>query len=647
MPDRSEVRTEFFEPACWGSAELPLVPVSLVRAVKGSPITGLVKVNKDRSKTPLTIDLSMFASEAWRGWMAQFQIVDEGITLLDKVVEATSRVYAAWPDRLDLPVLSVPLDDILGAGDLPFEVETWRLLSDCGATNNVEIAVLLTGTFREMMERVGDVRACLDLAVTGQAWIDKTASGGYRFQRPVEPDSLAEAAFQLRRRTFRCRGIAFAGSSYTARVADALGMRWGIAQSGRYTLDEAAHMIGLTRERLRQLEKRSLWEPAIRAWGRPLILEQCHKQLLGSSDDSVTIAESDEKWSREDAEALLVDFGYPSEDFEPPWTVENELTELGIKISEIKRLAYRETESVGFVTRQELRLHLSENYPQLTSETLNEVISWLAIVDNLPYDYVYLESSHGSRARLGFERLLATFGPLQLEEAVVAVKRGLRHSLSRHVFPPFKVIEEFIRRHDEFWLEEGVIGLNKPIRNELSGMEKWVFDTITSCTGQVIHRTELWERGRANGMRNGTMSVYSQYSRYFKPVGRNCVTVTGRSPSDAMIALAVKRAQAIRVKTRRLKLEIEDDLVRLTVEVGNEMLDGGLLRGNVETRRVLGGRRFRALVGGEQFGHVSWSSSIMIGYASSLQQLEVQPGDVVLLNFDLSTGELELEMVTD
>jgi hypothetical protein len=647
MVEKQQVRDDFYEPACWGSAELPLIPVRLAQVLKGVPVLGLVKVNKDRSKTAMPVDLSSFASDAWRGRTRKLQTVDGDKTVLDKVVEAVSSVYATWPDQLDLPVLAVPLDRFDGAGGLPFERATWQALVDCGAPNDLDIALLLTGTFREMVERLGDVRASLDFAVTGQAWILQNAHGRYGFETPAIPDSPVEAAFMLRLRTFRCRGISFATTSYTVDTADFLGFRWGVGQSTRHTLDEVGKMMGLTRERVRQLEKQSMWSPAIRVWGRPPILEECHRQLLEDDSSDVVIVEPEEHWSRQDAIALLVDYGYPEEDFVPPWTVEDELAELGIKTHEIRQFAYRETERVGFITRHELQHHLLNRYPQLEGDTLGEVISWLIVLDDLPYGYVYVEGSHGSRIKLGLERLLATFGPLPLDEACAAVQRGLRMRQSRFVFPPHKVIERFVEESSEFWLEDKIVGLRKPIRHELTGVEKWVLETINACTGRVIHRTELWDKARAAGMRNGTLSVYSMYSRYFKPVGRGCVAVTGHQPSDRMIDLAVNRAKAIRIRTRKLRTVIEDGVVVLDVEVGNEMVDSGLLLGGVELQSMLGARRYKAMRGGEQYGHIAWSGTTMTGFATVLQELKAQPGDQVRLRFDLANDDVDIDLADE
>lgn len=633
----------FQEPACWGSAELPLVPPSLVRVLAGLNLSGLIKTGAKHVKRPVTIPVTTFASMAWRATVGDVRPVDRDSTLLDMILDAVSLRYEEDPDRFDVPVLSTPLDRFDGAGNLPFATETWQVLAEIGAANDVDIAVLLMGTFREMMEQLGSARASLDLAITGEAWIGPNKHGSFGFITPRLPDSLEQAQRFVRLRGFRCRGLIVSGS-YTPEFADVMGRRWAIGSCEPWTLDRCGQAVSLTRERVRQIEKKAMWDNPVRCWGRPESLEDACRQLVDGGTGDVIIKSTGETWSRAEAVALLVEYGYPAGDLEEPTTIESELREIGVHPYEVRQYAYQETERVGFVTAVELRHHLLDKFPQIDEEFVGEVMSWLAVMDDLPYGYVYLEGSRGSRLKLVLERVLATLGPLQFDEAYEATKRGLRQRESRHVVPPRRVVEEFVHRSEDFWLEDGVVGLVNPVVHELGEVEKWVHDTIMECTGQVIHRTELWDKARGIGVKNGTLNVYSSYSGYFKSVGRGCITVTGLSPSELMIDLASKRALAIRVRTKRGKPVIKAGTVSLEVQAGNDLLDAGTLNGNVELRKLLGGRRYKVFGESQQYGHVIWSGSVLAGFSTVLQALKVQPGDTIMLTFSLKDSEVVVEL---
>ena len=591
--------------------------------------------------------MGLLASSDWREHVVGEKPAGIQETLIDLVVAEIERIHSLTPDALDVPFLREPIDRFDHASLLPFEVRTWQLIADSGAVDDIDVMVLVSGTFRELMDRLGDARAALDVAVTGTSWVRKNSNGQYGFTRPEEPGTLHDAVRLLRERAYRGSGRRTTNDQYSSEWAEAIGKRLGVGLSRRWTLDACSEHLEVTRERVRQVEKAALWVGQVRAWGNPAILDELSSLVLDSDVGTDLVVGTGESVSREDAIELLVGYGYPEDVYQGPWTVDDELELLGLNPREVRRFAYGESENTGFITREELRHHVGNRFPVLIGEMFEEIIDGLVVMDGLPYGYVYLENSWGSSVKRWLVGLLSALGPQTFEESYRAMERHHKARRSGLVFPPRAVIKEFMVRDPGFWFADDVVGLTDGASRELSGVERWVQDTICGCSGQVIHRTELWSKARDNNVKGGTLNMYSGYSLYFKPMSGGLLTMTGMVPAEVMCELARQRASAIRVPTRRGVPSITGGIVSIPVEVGNDLLDGGVFSSTMEIRKMLAGQKYKALAAGKQFGNINWSHNQMTGFTGVLRELGVQPGDQVLFVFSVVDGEMTAELATE
>jgi hypothetical protein len=584
--------------------------------------------------------------EMWRSKTGDIEIDDKSTSLMELVLERIQVMFDETPDVLDIPILDVPLDGFDHAMTLPFEVRTWDLLSDASVSSDLELGVLLTGTFRELVERVGELRAAVDVAVTGAAWIRPRGDGRFGFVVCKLPDTLKKAQRLAAIRSFRSRGLSPESSFYSPKPAAILGNRWGVGLAKRWTLEKCGEMLDLTRERVRQIEKKPMWEPNTRQWLLSPILNELHEAVMSDLAASSYSVSSGEIISRDDAVALLVEYGCPAEDFAGPWSVADELKLLGYKFSDVRRVAYVSSERLGFVTREDLVASLRDGFPEIVGDIFDELCQALIVVDGLPHGYVYVEGSEGSYFRGWIRSLLAVRGPITVGELYAAVKRACQVRVPGLVFPPRSVIEAFLAVDSDVWCDDGVVGLATPFEHSLGRVEQWVYDTISASTGQVIHRTELWEQARAAGVKGGTLNVYSTYSIYFKLCGRGCITLTGLFPGDVALDLASRRAAAIRVPTIRESVEVRGRQVVVVLQVGNDLLDSGVFHTTREIRQMTKGVRFASMADGRQFGFIGWSGTAMTGFNQSLQYMKVQPGDQVSLTFSISDHEVHIDLVS-
>ncbi len=641
------------EPACWGSGERELIPVTLLSAVKGVQVSGLLYSSKRKSKAktksksksqskssaPMLFDpdLSGFASDLWTKFFGQFTIEDPELTLLDVVIATLEKVFNDEPDRLDVPILNDPLDRVDHALSLPFEVRTWGFVFESGVETDHDVCTLLTGSFRELVQRLGDMRAALDVAVTGASWLVPNSNGSFGFAVPEMPTSFDEAVDLLRLRRFRTCGWKPSSPQYASHYAELMGKRWSIGLSKPWTLQQSSESMGLSRERIRQVELNVLWDSAPRMWGRAVVLDEIYEQLVDLELQSIRI--EDGSVDRQTAIDVMTHFGYPSDEFEPPWSVADELELHGIKWSEIVRVAYGESEKLGLITQFELRHHIAEKFPLLVGEMFDDVIEQLVMFNDLPHGYVYLESRNLSSIKSWLVKLIGVLGPQSFDETYKALARFCVVRAPRLVFPPRPVVRALLERHRMFWVADDVVGLQSPFQQEIDGVEKWLRTQIESCTGSVIHKTELWDRARQDGIKGGTLNVYTSYHLLFRPCGSGCITITGHQPSTVAIELAQIRARAIRVPTRRGVVKVVDGVVLVPFEVGNDLLDTGVMNTTKELRQMIQDEGFAIISNGDQHGNVGWSNGLMTGFSSVLQAMGVEPGDRVLFSFDVASRE--------
>lgn len=647
MSRRSNRASISDEAPCWGSGECELVPAALASAVKWVQISGLTVKTKSRKLSLFQPVLKDFADSSWSKNLPTFIVDDPSKTLLDVVVSSVEGVFKEDPDRFDIPVFTSPLDRADNALRIPLEIRTWDFIFGCGVETDHDMCTLLTGTFREICQRLGDVRAALDLAVTGSSWLSSNSNGSYGFVAPVTPGSFAEAIDLLRMRSFRNCGWPPSSPHYTPVFADVMGKRWSIGLQKPWTLQQCSEAMGVTRERIRQVELLVLWDSPPRLWGRPAVLESIHAQLVDFELSSVTIEDAKESMNRKCATDVLVRFGYPAEEFESPWSVNDELDLHGIKWSKVLSVAYGESERLGLISMVELRHHIAEQFPMLVGEMFDEVIERLVMFGNLPHGYVYVENLRGSFLQGWLSKLLGVLGPLSFEETYKAIERTCTVRMPRLVFPPRAVIRAFLDAHDFFWFADGIVGLQDPVQLEIDGVEKWLRGQIESCTGSVIHKTELWDRARAAGVKGGTLNVYTSYHLLFKSCGSGCVTMTGHQPSSVAIELAQIRAKAIRVPTRRGEVSVVNGLVSAKYEIGNDVLDTGVMSMSKEIRTMIQGQDFKIMAKDQQHGTARWSKNLLTGFSTALQVLGVEPGNEVHFSFNVVSSEVIVDFVLE
>lgn len=635
------------EPACWGSGETVLIPASLERALRGVVLPGVRFVGTKKKPADelfqVALDLSVFTKVNWVRSLKGFSLESDQASIIERVVTGVNHAFERNPDAFDLPVLTKPLDRVEGVMDLPFESRTWEVIDRLNITTPVDLVTFILGTFREIHDRLGDTRAALDVSVTADSWLLQAQGGSWSFATPVTSLELEELKKFARIRAFRTCGLDPTLSSYSLQLADVLPRNWSTAQAERWTLERCGDELGLTRERVRQMTKMRLFEPAQRRWKRSTaILElsdeyRTRREERGDPELATSI-----RLLRSEASALLSEYGYSEEFLRSAASLPTALRDVGYRLHELRRVAYWSSERVGFVPEEILKDRLQDEFPSLDTSMLNDVVATLISIRDLPHGYVYVEGAERSFFTNDVVRLLGLRGRLPFEEVYAAASRFYRVRVPGYVFPPRAVIRDFFRRDERFWIEGETVDLVEPTPHHLSGVQLWVEERINEATGGVVHRSTLWDLARRDGISPGTLTVYFGYSLYFKPTGKGCLTHTGSFPGDEMIEIAAAKGSMVRVPPRLLGWKVEGAAVIVDLEVGTETVDNGLFSPPAAVRRLIQPIAFRVMTDGAQRGNVGWSGNILYGFSSGLFARGVAPGDHLRLVFDIVSGEVDL-----
>jgi hypothetical protein len=644
------------EPACWLSDELPLLPASWRYHVWKSAITLPVE-GKEKAKGrrrsveagELLVPLARLTEAHWMKWFKNVTYSKSGPGIGDLVVHEIESVFSANPERFDIPIIPRLPYRNSGSNDLPFLTSTWDLLKKRHLDDEDSLNRLLGGTYFDIFEALGSVKAVLDISITAQSWIDPKYTREVVFLHPKPPESAPDFLRMMRVRVFRNAGLVAKGKHYTTDFADAVSRRWGVTIEKPWTLEQVGDLLGVTRERVRQITGGMAHSYESRRWPIPSELRVIAEELVATNQEMLGVTWGGEVVNvrREDATRLLVISGLDGQSLAPLYGIEDRLGSYSLDLKTVRHRTYWASKRMGLVQQDLAVDNIVDEFTGVPVELIREAISYVASHDALPYDYVLIENQGSCFLINALVSVLSKNGALPPAELHEALVRFFKYRTPGLIFPPQRVIDALLSEDSRFVVEGGEVRLAEPIVKDIGETYEWMWQEIAMAPGHVLHRTELLQRGRENGYNASTLNVYFSYSTYFKPVKGNCVTLTGVVPSESDVAFARARGSEISVQTKVQSWEAKGAVVEVRVLVGNYLLDTGLLQLPVACRRIIGGKSFSIFWGKESRGNVGWSSSVTTGWSSVLSYGAILPGDEVTLVFDLAASQVFVTVSED
>lgn len=461
------------------------------------------------------------------------------------------------------------------------------------------------------------------------------------------------------------------------RRIDAIAMRFGWTGAAPKTLQECGDMLGITRERIRQIEAK-----ATRRLPK-------HTAFMPTLDQALNLLEQCAPLALDEAARLLERNQITRKPFSPISLLETAKLlghETPLSIQQLRGIdvvvATQDADGLGDVVRMARKLagqagvasvfqvsdalsSLNESgtpqeaMNQAKEEDIRRFLSKISKCEFLNDDWFWFTDIPEGRNRLCniTNRILSVASP----QSIIGVREGIRRafrfrSLSQSRYrsltvPPIAVMERFFRCHPEYRVDEDHV---EPVKlldyHQLLGETEQTFvEVFRSFPSGVLDRKAMMDACVARGINENTFMMYTSYSPVLEHVGIDMWKLRGVHVDPAAIE-ALKEQNQLRFRETRLleygwtsngKLWVA---WKIPPNLGSVVLG---VPGAV--RRYLTGRSFSACAKetGRQCGSVSINEQgSSYGYTAFLRYAGADAGDVLRTEFDLARNEVELT-ITD
>jgi hypothetical protein len=637
------------DPPVWGAQDLPLLPAGLRAFCTEEnielPLSALPTKASRRNRS-----LSVACGPRWSiqppfGTSA----IDVVMEIIDDIVETEN-----FRQALDTQLLNCQIRWAPDLAHLPLMNSTWDSI-DAAGFSHADLAYLLaTGTGLEALEYLGSITAVFDLLITTPAWLDE----GNRVIVPTTPTTLDEAFVLARFRHVRQGG---AQSQYVNDPVwvECLGRRAGLVSQERIpTLEECGSVAGVTKERVRQIQRSCGINHSVRRrWPIAGELADYAASISGlKGSTSRSAQEVVDKVHPHSATAPLERLIQLLEEYGQKLalrvtagalqTDENNAASLILSEADIFRIARELAGAGGFLRQSELETSLNERYPQIELEILRELLDNSPVETNLPLGYAFAAGRDGAVYGVA-ERMLAWTSPLSTHVLRGGMDRRFRMR-KLPAPPPETVIASLLERHPKFTRSGDVIGLVTPAEPKRPTIQTWLADAIRESPSGVLHRLAIVDRACTAGHNLSSILVYLSFAEVIVPVGNGCFAVVGDEVNPRARAEAVADLELIRLPTI-VRYQTDGSSVELSIMVGHTFVGSGVLSSRQSVVRRFGGRSLPLFQNGVQRGHIGVSGANVYGFTQALASMHAAPGDslVLTIDFDSRTAELRRDLLVD
>ena len=649
------------EPKCWGDDELPLLPKEIKQYLSKTQIAEK-KSGKRNGIIPILTEIDLINGNFW----SDHEWIEAPTYCATSVFSRL--ILENGSDVLGFPLVQVGnISPLLNMVDIPLTLDTWDTLN-CLELGDGEfgprfVDVPVQSLYLELSEKFTGThltlcRALLDLIITARSWLqdDQGESIGQpQIQLAAESieDILKLAAF----RTLRSCG--YEPASLELSTYDwAIALRLGLHQSGKTTLEAAASIAGLTRERIRQITTK-MADPShenIRKWKLPELLAQISSEfsLIKTIDEASLNAISRHFPDDWDQPFELLERVFHAYGHECPYmfldtgdmVLSTDIRSVAGEdfLREIHRICKDKCGDLGFFIKKEALNEIAQQSHGLSEHELSTAIDSCLTLPNLPLGYGYLEKTNASKTIVNIaSKMLGWAGRLDISEIVTGIEKVSRFRKSS-MPPPAEVLLEYFRLTTEFKVSNNSISLNRYTDRETETVEGKIALLIENSPALVVSKSYVQDYFRNNVGHTGSVTTYLSYSPLLKSVGKGCVTIVGSNPSDEDILDAKQLANALSIDSE-IEVSFDNDRCEIKMLVGTLLRDSGTFFGTQQLRRAMGADKFRITdLSGNTFGMLGCSNSTNIYSLSSFfNAKEVEPGDSLTLTIDFEAKTVTID----
>lgn len=427
------------------------------------------------------------------------------------------------------------------------------------------------------------------------------------------------------------------------------------------TLQEAGDLIGITRERIRQLEAKliraippeGLYAPAVnKAVGvmgaaAPIAVAQVPALLR---DSGVTVQSFSAESVISAADVLGVEHN-----LEIQGGGGEEFIYAGTQVASPKKIvsmARRMSGSVGAVKISDLCERLeSEGFPT-SIEGAASILQGTAKARFIGNDWVWFPDNPAKRSRLRnlTRRMLSVVAPIHVGKLREGVKREVFYINSVKdgwplTIPPEEILKRYYAEHREFTISDsGLVDSVEPLdyRTELVGVDQMLIDVIRSVPTGVLDRASFREAAVRRGVSTASFDQALTYSAVVERVDNNVWAARGVQLDPSAVEACLE-ANARRPQERRVTdfgwTSVGEAWFSAVVPSNHAVVLGV----PAEIRRFLAEGRF-AEVGDTGVTIGVSKDGTSYGYGPILRRLGAEEGDLMVAIFDIAKGAVTVRI---
>lgn len=707
----------------WGEAPFPLAP----RRVRGALATvRLPRWVADELRLPEGATVAALDSSIWQRTAGVSERVLNSLCLLVRNhLRDVARVHCGDADVFPVGVAltSAPLSarsrNALAAAGL---LERPRQLAELtfgdllrlpavGIRSALEIASVLEVAVDAQLASINEVP--LDHgspgradwvqvlnAATAEPWADQVSEQDPRFQdcfasglgtvqeraerclaepgsaaAAIEGRELADAVPAIRTRLEQISGLTLEGALQGLLAAlarnrqtpfDALAARWGWNGKRPSTLEEAARPLGITRERVRQIEAKA----------RARLPK--HPAFMPQLDRALHVVEGAAPVPAERAAALLKEAGVSAEAFAVDALVDaanmlgrttglsfDDLPQGRVVLArpqagvarDATKVARRLAGRAGVASVFQVAAEFGATSPPLEPDEVRKLLHELHGFEFLDEDWFWATDLPVRRNRLSnvTKKMLSVASP----QSVGSIREGVRRAYTYRsksnpryeslTTPPGNVLSAFYTRSPEFVIDGEMVSSTTVLdpKEELGDVDQALVGVLRGAPTGVLDRKSLVEICLKQGLNESTVQTFLTYSPIIEHVGLDAWKLRGVHVDPAAVE-ALREANQLAPRERRI-LSFGWNAVgnlwiaaRLPYSIASVVIG---IPGSL--KRYLTDRSFQAVdkATGQSCGQVSINSQgSSFGYFPFLRRSGADAGDVLLAEFDLAREAVTLSL---
>lgn len=449
----------------------------------------------------------------------------------------------------------------------------------------------------------------------------------------------------------------------------AIASRFGWNGSPPLTLEACGEILGITRERVRQIQKELLGKIP----SGPVYMPKL--------DEAVLLLKNHAPLSIATAMTLFKEKGLSGVNFHPESLLE--AAELlnkpsSLKIEEIRGIHMvfldQDQQLVTLVPRYARKLAgqagvsnvfqvvraLRDSGCKCDEESVAHILRTFSAFEFLDEDWFWALDIKDKRNRLYnvTRKILSVVRPQDIHSIREGVRRAYHWRASSQEqyrllsVPPVRILRAYYERHPDFLVNGDQISFSSDLdyREELGNTDRVLTEALRASPTGLLDRKGLGEYCLRHGIKETTFSVYTSCSPVLEHVDTDIWKLRGVRTDPGAIQ-AIREANHIKPRERRVINYGWTDDGKIWIATRIPMLYGSMVIGCPSgISKFLSGRSFacRGKEDGTDCGKVAVDErGTSYGFATFIRKYGMDAGDILIMQFDIANSTVELDIGDD